>query len=371
MKQIILALSICAFAIVGCSAPSFTVNGSVSDTTLNGQMVYLTDIAADSVIDSCVVADAKFTFKGDVEGRTLLSVNLGRNRATVLAEQGTITVELGRPSKVSGAPLNDIFAAYVQETDSVNNIAQTEFAALQETLKGKTGADSIKAAQAFEIALEELSNRNEAETQAIYDAYIAKNAENVVGVYLQMSSLTSQYQYTTAQIDSVLGLSNPAVANMAPVKSMRQNAVNRDNTGAGKMFVDFDGFAPDGSAAKLSDYVGKGNYVLVDFWASWCGPCRRAIPAIKDIYNQYKEQGFVVVGANVWDSKEGFEKAVVDMDIPWAQICNFESKIPTDVYGIVGIPQIILFAPDGTIVARDLYGQEMTAQIAAAYPAKN
>ena len=119
----------------------------------------------------------------------------------------------------------------------------------------------------------------------------------------------------------------------------------------------------EGKTTRLSDYVGKGQYVLVDFWASWCGPCRREIPNLIAAYNKYKEKGLQVLGIAAWDKPEDTKKAIAEEHIPYPQIINSQ-KIATDVYGINGIPEIILFAPDGTILARGLRGNQIEMKLA-------
>ncbi|MBR4755568.1 MAG: TlpA family protein disulfide reductase [Bacteroidales bacterium] len=124
------------------------------------------------------------------------------------------------------------------------------------------------------------------------------------------------------------------------------------------MFADF-----EVGGNKFSDYVGKGKYVLVDFWASWCGPCKAEVPNIKNVYEKYSGNDFEVLGVAVWDKPLATAKAIKDLELPWNQIVNAQS-IPTDIYGIEGIPHIILFGPDGKIVKRNLRGDEIEAEVA-------
>lgn len=135
-------------------------------------------------------------------------------------------------------------------------------------------------------------------------------------------------------------------------------------TGAGAKMVDFTA-EYEGKTTKLSDYVGKGKYVLVDFWASWCGPCRREIPNIIKVWEKYKGDKFEVLGVATWDKPEDTLKAIEQMGIKYPQMLNAQ-KNGSDAYGIEGIPELILFAPDGTIVARGLRGEKIEQAVAQA-----
>ncbi|MBQ0077966.1 MAG: TlpA family protein disulfide reductase [Bacteroidales bacterium] len=116
----------------------------------------------------------------------------------------------------------------------------------------------------------------------------------------------------------------------------------------GSKFLDFE---VDG--VKFSDYVGKGKVILVDFWASWCGPCRGEVPNIAKVYAKYAGERFDVLSVAVWDKPEDTKAAAEKLGISWDQIINAQ-RIPTDIYGIEYIPQILLFDADGTLLAHDL-----------------
>ena len=110
--------------------------------------------------------------------------------------------------------------------------------------------------------------------------------------------------------------------------------------------------------------MGKGQVTLVDFWASWCGPCRRAIPDIKSLYEKYNGKGMSFLGVAVWDEPADTRGAIIELQIPWPVIVgNQKLEEPTNLYGIMGIPHIIVFGPDGIILSRGLDGKELIAKV--------
>ena len=171
------------------------------------------------------------------------------------------------------------------------------------------------------------------------------------------------------QLAEALGMLEGAALEDDYVKSLVALNDAKQATAEGKMFTDFtvvqDPADSLGSKVSLSDFVGKGKYVLVDFWASWCGPCKAEIPNIAAVYEKYKGEDFDVLSIAVWDDPADTKVSAKEHGVVWNQIINAQ-QVPNDLYGIEGIPHIILFGPDGTILKRNLRGEDIGSAVAEA-----
>ena len=169
--------------------------------------------------------------------------------------------------------------------------------------------------------------------------------------------------FTEADIDAMLKEAPAEYAQLKRVAKAKNAARQLAVTAVGQKFADFEVPAADGSMQKLSDYVGKGKVTLVDFWASWCGPCRAEIPKLQALKAKYGDK-FDVLGVAVWDNPDDTRKAMEQMEITWPVIIGTEQlNQPTDLYGIKGIPHIIIFGPDGTILSRGLTGDDLANKL--------
>lgn len=144
-----------------------------------------------------------------------------------------------------------------------------------------------------------------------------------------------------------------------------ESAQKLRNCWVGEYFVDFTlpAGTADGKAVSLSDYVGRGKYLLVDFWASWCGPCLREAPYLRKAYYRYKGESFDMLGIAVKDKREEVLRVVREKGYVWNQLFDTDA-IACSTYGIKTIPQIMLFAPDGKIVASNLRGENILRELA-------
>ena len=121
----------------------------------------------------------------------------------------------------------------------------------------------------------------------------------------------------------------------------------------------------DGNRVRLSDFVGKGKYVVVDFWASWCAPCVGSMPMMKKLYDTYAGRGLQIIGISLDRTREAWLSAIRRLDLPWIHLSDVKGweSIASEIYGVNAIPEIVLIDPDGKIIATGLREQELEAKL--------
>lgn len=202
-----------------------------------------------------------------------------------------------------------------------------------------------------------------------------KNSDNDVALQVLMNT---RGLLDDAQVEGIITKMSPEMLENENVAALKTALDARKATAEGKMFVDFTvntvightrsiPAQPIYSEVKLSDYVGKGKYILLDFWSPWCGPCRREMPNIKAVYEQYKGEKFDVISIAVWERQpvEVTIETAEKLGMDWIQINNAQRE-PAALYGVESIPHIILFGPDGTILKRGFHGAEI-AEVVGSY----
>ena len=198
----------------------------------------------------------------------------------------------------------------------------------------------------------EYRNLNKKLNEIVYK-HIELNSANKIGEYLfpnYNDYLSIEQQQTLIAMMPEVTLQNKQIKRIVE----HINVLNK--TAVGKPFIDFEMQTPDGKTMKLSDIVSKNKYTLVDFWASWCVPCRSEMPNVIEAYNEFHEKGLAIVGISVDNNENAWKNSIKEWGMPWIHLSDLKGtdNVAATLYGIRSIPSTILIAQDGTIVAKNL-----------------
>ena len=329
-------------------AGNYRIDG-MAPADANGQWVYLYKPSGQGASDRVQIANGRFTLERAVaEDGLIAHLVIPRSyNLSFIPEEGIIKADLAAIA-ATGTALNDLHAQKAKAREALETETRGRLKAIR--------ADKNLDDKAKEEAQEKIVNEFYGKIKPLAEADLKEHSNDAIGL-IALQTLLGMEDVNVAKAEALLQQAGDRLRTEESITKMVERLRRVEATQAGAQFVDFEGVDDANKAVRLSDYVGKGHYVLVDFWASWCGPCRREIGHLKKVRDAYTDKGLVILGTVVWDEMEDHLKAMKELEITWPQI--FNKTEATELYGIAGIPQIILFDPAGKIVARDLRGEEI------------
>ena len=360
-KSSILALTFAAIGAVACSDGNVKYNVSGSGAPEDGKTVYLIDGINSERIDSAVVAGGSFQLKGKAPKDALLNVNIdGSSWYFIFFNDGEPVTINAADNSLTGSELNN----KVTECDLWMSEKERELGRLGDQFESLTEEEAPAFIEKYRAAVnayrDELKGKLEENMDNLLPVAFAQQVVRLNGVdkfreILQGDSPFARHPY-------VQDLMKKIDEEEAEMKAMQERA----QAVVGQKFQDLEEPDPDGNVHKLSEYLGRGNWVLVDFWASWCGPCKAEMPNVTEAYKKYHAKGFEIVGLSFDQQKEPWVQAIKDWDMPWIHLSDLKrwKTVASQVYGVQAIPDNILVDPEGTVVARGLRGDDLKAKLA-------
>lgn len=350
--------------------PGYTITGSVNNPSLDGQYVYLYPYGEREAapLDSALVSGGTFTFQGSQDSTVLRTVRFatgvvpsayaaaGENApfaVTFALSNAPIQLTLDTLSDAVGTPMNEA----VQQL-------KAEFRTLR-AAQQKLAADLKSEDEAVRRAAEQQYDETDRTIARKADAFIRANMDNPLAGKLFFDF---RYDIPEAAQNEIAAVSTPTFRAVPGIDKILTRLENLKTVAVGKQFTDFELKDMKGNPVKLSDYVGKGKVVLVDFWASWCPPCRREMPNLVALYKEYKSKGFEIVGVSLDSKQEAWEKGVKDLHITWPQMSDLAGwqNAGAAKYFVNSIPHTILVDDNGVILAKNLHGDELKEKVAEA-----
>ena len=342
-----------------CASPSYTLTGSCwgfndGDTVFINTMDRTT--AESRVIDSCVVKNGQFFFQGRQDNPICVNLKSMKNgklhklTGKFFLENGNIIAKGDSIYwSVTGSPYNDIYQRCLDEcTPHLLKIWE-----LSEKLDNDTKLTNEQR-QAYRT---EIKKESEAISK-IKQKYFENNLNNVIGLELFYSHINT---YDIKKQKELTDHFYDMWPNDYFVNKHKERVDKRMKSIVGEKFIDYTMQTPDGKMVKLSDFVNKNKYTLVDIWASWCTPYPSTKPYLETAYKTYKDKGLEIVGVSLDTDSDEWKEAIQKWGMPWPQMSDlkgWKSQAVT-LYAINTAPHLLLIDQEGTIVARNIRASEL------------
>ena len=341
---------------------TYDVTLSVPDG-LKGKTVYLLNIETREAIDSVADAGASARMKGQVDNAVVAGLSVRpdlRGAFAYFILDGTPLDIADELTLKAGSELNGRFLGYQKQSKDLSgkmNDIMMNYRELYQQTEGKVPADKM-------AEIERNYGELEQKLDGLRWQIMTDNSDNLIPVH-DLISDAAQLGYDKVA-EYMLTYKYADRPSLKPIKEILEKEKAKM---PGAKMIDFTMKNLNDEVVSLSDWVGKGNYVLVDFWASWCGPCRADMPHVKSLYEKYHDKGFEIVGVSFDSKKEAWAKGVADLGITWPQMSDLKywQCEAAGLYNIRAIPATILFAPDGTVVEAGLRGETLTKKLAEIY----
>lgn len=360
MKTRLLTFIIATIALVSCNKSTFNVNVELQNA--EGKMVYLKKMLDKEfvLIDSAVMQDNKTNFvveSGNIADYYSINIEGVRYPINFFSENNDMSIagdlKDNKNISVTGSKAQELIKEYNNENKKFYN-------QLRELGK-----------QYSEVSLE----NNQAELERIENEYnqVEKNQNNYISLFLTKNSnnfiapyilYNNRYNYELNELEDYVNNFNIKVESEFS-KLLNDYIAILQRVDIGQSFVDFTQETPEGNLMSISELVGKSKLLLIDFWASWCGPCRAENPNVVEVYNEYHEKGFDIIGVSLDMEKDKWIEAIEKDGLIWHNISDLKywNNEGAKLYGISSIPSNVLIDQNGIIIAKNLRGEDLRNKV--------
>lgn len=357
MKKIIFVL-VAAAMLYSCSkTPSYQITGTVQDS-VESTIFLMQRVDGEMIpVDSAQIVDGKFMMEGVVDVAEEYYLKKGeRDFKMLFVENVDITVSadsaLIKDAKVEGGSAQATFNQYNEKYDNLYGAVMDKYQA------ARMEKDEAKK----ETMMAEVDSLYE-NVQQYQSDFMLENTSSPVAAHI----LTRiQYGKTASELDSLHALLDVSLEGMKSYQSIAKRIEALKRVEIGATAPDFTQNDADGNPIKFSDIYSANKVTLIDFWASWCGPCRAENPNVVDAFKKYNDKGFTVFGVSLDNSKERWLEAIEDDQLTWEHVSNLEgwNNPAAKDYAVNSIPASFLVDQNGVILGANLRGEDLHTKLA-------
>lgn len=349
--------------IASCKPTAYKIEGTVNEPALNGKYVFIKERINRvwTTIDSAKIENKKFAFEGVCDSARVVFIAIEKADGELLREpfvfeNGDIKIHIDKSGVTAeGTEQNEVLQKYL----ILKNSYYTKAEEVYKSFNDSTATESEKAAIDAKMAeFENIITANDIQFSTDY-------ANSIVGNYVFGSSF---YSMTIEQKEKIVQLMTPqtkAIPRMAEIIA----AIDVEKqTNKGQKFTEIELPDMQGQKLALSSLIGKTDFVLIDFWASWCGPCMKSLPELKALYAKHKGAKLEILGVSLDDDTLAWKETVNKQQINWKHISDLQGwkSAGANLYAVRSIPATVLIDRNGVIVGRNLKLSEIEQYLSAA-----
>lgn len=362
MKKIFIpALASLLFLAASCNSNGYKVQGNIENAQ-DGDTVFFARLADEGWMpaDTAIVSNGKFQIEGTADSSEIFSYFFENESSyyqdILFIEPGTITLFLkgsNEDVEIKGSKSNEIYrstmdtlTAYRKEMNSIYEKAMSKE-------EGQRPSEEIMA------EIKGLEDK----AISFLKKQTSDNIDNLAGYFLFASNVSI---FTPEEVQGIVEKMPANFKSKPIIQDIIKELEKNQATAVGKQFTDFTVPGIDGKEIKLSEIVKNNKLTLVDFWASWCGPCRAEMPMVTELYKKYHDKGLEILGVSFDEDETAWKNAVKEMNMTWPQGSELKSwnNEAAQIYGVQGIPYTLLINQEGTIIAKELRGENLENFIA-------